>query len=90
MDLLQAIASAASASSRAKANGGDLRQAMRPQRVKVLTMAQWLTCSNSPAHALWRSHRERGLTMTAIAASMSKSVARVSRTIAMFEDSQVA
>jgi putative transposase len=90
VDRMQALASTSSASSKGKAKGGNFSQVPKAQRVKVLTMAQWLACSDSPAHALWRGHREGGLTMTAMAAAMGKSVAWVSKTIAKFEDARVA
>jgi putative transposase len=86
VDRMQAMASSTSASSKGKSKASDLRQVPKAQRVKVLTMAQWLARSDSPAHALWRGHREGGLTMTAMAASMGKSVAWVSKSIAKFEE----
>ena len=86
VDRMQAMASAPSTSSNAKPKASDLRQVPKAQRVKVRTMAQWLACSDGPAHALWRGHREGGLTMTAMAAAMGKSVAWVSKSIAKFEE----
>ena len=73
-----------------KATGINFRQVPKAQRVRVLTMAQWLACSDSPAHALWRGHIEGGLTMTAMAADMGKSVAWVSKMISAFEKAQLA
>lgn len=86
VDRMQAIASSSPTSAKGKSKGRNLTQVPKIQRVKVLTMAQWLTCSDSPAHALWRGHREGGLTMTAMAAAMGKSVAWVSKSIAKFEE----
>jgi putative transposase len=90
VDRMQALASTSSTSSKGKAKNINFRQVPKAQRVKVLTMAQWLACSDSPAHALWRGHREGGLTMTAMAADMGKSVAWVSKMISGFEKAQVA
>ena len=88
VDRMQALAKETSASSKGKSKGSNLRQVPKTQRVKVLTMAQWLECSHSPAHALWRGHIEGGLTMTAMAAAMGKSVAWVSKSISTFENLQ--
>jgi putative transposase len=90
VDRMQALGKETSASSKGKSKGSNFRQMPKAQRVKVLTMAQWLACSDGTAHALWRGHREGGLTMTAMAAAMGKSVAWVSKTIAKFEDAQLA
>lgn len=90
VDRMQALAKDASASSKGKSKGSNFRQVPKAQRVKVLTMAQWLKCSDGTAHALWRGHIEGGLTMTAMAAEMGKSVAWVSKMISGFEKSQVA
>ena len=90
VDRMQALAKDASASSKGKSKGSNFRQVPKAQRVKVLTMAQWLKCSDGTAHALWRGHIEGGLTMTAMAAELGKSVAWVSKMISGFEKSQVA
>ena len=90
VDRMQALAKDASASSKGKSKGSNFRQVPKAQRVKVLTMAQWLECSDGTAHALWRGHIEGGLTMTAMAVEMGKSVAWVSKMISGFEKSQVA
>lgn len=90
VDRMQALAKDASASSKGKSKGSNFRQVPKAQRVKVLTMAQWLECSDGTAHALSRGHIEGGLTMTAMAVEMGKSVAWVSKMISGFEKSQVA
>jgi putative transposase len=90
VDRMQALGKETSASSKGKSKGSNFRQVPKAQRVKVQTMAQWLACSDGTAHALWRGHREGGLTMTAMAAAMGKSAAWVSKTIAKFEDAQLA
>jgi hypothetical protein len=64
------------------AKGTNFNPVPETQRVKVLSMAQWLKCSDSTSRALWRGHREDGFTMTSMAADMGKSVAWVSKMIA--------
>lgn len=55
-----------------------LSQRTRPQ---ARTLSDWLAACDARAEALYRAHREGGLTMTAMARELGVSVARVSQLV---------
>ena len=61
----------------------------RCQRVTPKTLADWMReCSGNREEALWMAHTRSGLRMTALAAELGLSVARVSQLIAKVEAQQ--
>ena len=61
------------------------RSVPKAQRVAPKTLAHWLRVSSSREQALHCAHVESGITMTALAAELGLTVARVSQLIAREE-----
>lgn len=53
----------------------------KPQRSSPLSLADWLACTGSREEALLKAHTQSSLTMTALAAELGLTVARVSQLI---------
>jgi putative transposase len=66
-------------------SAGRSRAAPASPRAAPRTLAQWLTQAPGRDEALRRAHRDSGLTMTAMAAELGLTVARVSQLIARAE-----
>jgi putative transposase len=62
----------------------------KAQRSSPTTLAQWLIQCPNRDEALRRAHTESGLTMTALAAEIGLTVARVSQLIARAEGLRLA
>ncbi|HEY4082289.1 MAG TPA: transposase [Burkholderiaceae bacterium] len=65
------------------------REVPKSQRARNMTLKQWMARSSDRAEALWHAHTESGVTMTALAAELGISVARVSQLIRRHEGSCV-
>lgn len=78
-DFVQRMLDAASPTARRSAD------VPKPQRHSPRTLAQWLKQCDSREEALRRAHTESGLSMTALAAELGVSVARVSQLISKAE-----
>ncbi|WP_263561852.1 transposase [Paucibacter sp. DJ1R-11] len=66
------------------AGSREVPKAQRPKTMK-LNLAQWLALAPSREEALRRAHTEGGMTMTAIAAELGLTVARVSQLVSKAE-----
>jgi putative transposase len=53
----------------------------RLQRLKCLSLSEWLTRTESREQALWMAHTQSGLSLTAMAAELGLSVSRVSQLV---------
>jgi hypothetical protein len=69
----------------AAAQSREVPKAQRPKKTMKLSLAQWLAQGPSREEALRRAHTEGGLTMTAMAAELGLSMARVSQLVSRAE-----
>jgi len=61
------------------------RNIPKVQRTRTKMMADWLKATGSVEEALYRGHREGGLTLTAMAIEMGRTVSWASKAVARFE-----
>lgn len=81
-DFVQRMLDAAEPSS---ARSREVPKAQRPKKTMKLGLTQWLAQGPSREEALRRAHTEGGLTMTAMAAELGLTVARVSQLVSRAE-----
>jgi hypothetical protein len=67
------------------ARSREVPKAQRPKKTMKLGLTQWLAQGPSREEALRRAHTEGGLTMTAMAAELGLTVARVSQLVSRAE-----